>query len=91
MGTVSSISVIFDTGANYSCYPNKINFVNLEEKIPPRKLKGIEKGLEISGFGIVEYYFRIESGLMIALRDQAYYVPGLPKDLPIIYPQGIHT
>ena len=28
---------------------------------------------------------------MIALRDQAYYVPGLPNDLRIIYPQGIHT
>ena len=28
---------------------------------------------------------------MIALQDQAYYVPGLPKDLCIIYPQGICT
>ena len=28
---------------------------------------------------------------MIALRDQEYYVPWLPKDLRIIYPQGIHT
>ena len=28
---------------------------------------------------------------MIALRAQAYYVPGLPKDLRIIYSQGIHT
>ena len=28
---------------------------------------------------------------MIALRAQAYYVPGLPKDLRIISPQGIHT
>ena len=28
---------------------------------------------------------------MIALRDQAYYVPGLPKDLRIISPQGICT
>ena len=28
---------------------------------------------------------------MIALRAQAYYVPGLPKDLHIISPQGIHT
>ena len=26
---------------------------------------------------------------MIALQYQAYYVPGLPKDLLIIYPQGI--
>ena len=28
---------------------------------------------------------------MIALRAEAYYVPGLPKDLRIIPPQGIFT
>ena len=28
---------------------------------------------------------------MIALRAQTYYVPGLPKDLRIIYPQFIWT
>ena len=63
--------------------------MNIEEKKFSRKLKGIAKGLEISGFGIVEYSVRSESGSMIALRAQAYYVPGLPKDLRIIYPQGI--
>ena len=42
--------------------------MNLEENTFPRKLKGIEKGLEISGFGIVEYSVRSESGRMIALR-----------------------
>ena len=42
-------------------------------------------------FGIVEYYVRSESGRMIALRAQTYYVPGLPKDLRIISPQGICT
>ena len=65
--------------------------MKLEEKNLPRKLKGIAKGLEISGFGIVEYYVRSESGSMIALWAQAYYVPGSPKDLRIISPQGIHT
>ena len=64
--------------------------MKLEEKLP-RNLKGIAKGLEISGFGIVEYSVRSESGSMIALRSQAYYFPGLPKDLRIIYPQGICT
>ena len=91
MGMVSLFSVIFDTGATYSCSSNYGDFVKLEEKKLPRKLEGIAKGLEISGFGIVEYYVRSESGRMIALRAQAYYVPGLPKDLSIIYPQGIHT
>ena len=65
--------------------------MKLEEKKFPRKLKGISKGLEISGFGIVEYSVRSESGRIIALQAQAYYVPGLPKDLRIIYPQGILT
>ena len=65
--------------------------MKLEENKFPRNLKGIAKGLEISGFGIVEYSVRNESGRMIALRDQAYYVPGLLKDLRIISTQGIQT
>ena len=61
IGMVSSVSVIFDNGATYSCSSNKGYFVNIEEKKLPRKLKGIAKGLEISGFGIVEYFIRSES------------------------------
>ena len=53
MGTVSSVSVIFDTGDTYSCSSNKGDFVKLEDKKFPRMLKGIAKGLEIFGFGIV--------------------------------------
>ena len=63
--------------------------MELEEKTFPIKLKGIAKSLEISGFGIVEYSVRSESGSMIALRAQAYYVPWLPNNLRIISPQGI--
>ena len=84
MGMVSSVSVIFDTGATYSCYSNRGDFVKLEDNKFPRNLKGIAKGLEISGFGIVEYYVRSESGRMIAIWAQAYYVPGLPNDFRII-------
>ena len=65
--------------------------MKLEEKTFPRNLKGIAKGLEIYGFRIVEYSVRSESGRMIELRAQAYYVPGLPKDLRIISPQVIPT
>ena len=90
MGMVSSFSVIFDTGANHSRSSDKGYFVKLEEKKPPRNIKGISKGLEISGFGIVEYSVRSESGHIISLQAQAYYVPGLPKDLRIISPQSIH-
>ena len=32
MGMVSSVSVVFDTIANYSCYSNKGDLVKLEEK-----------------------------------------------------------
>ena len=65
--------------------------MELEENISPRNLKGISEGLEIFGFGMIEYSVRSEIGCMIALRDQAYYIPGLPKDLRIIPPQGICT
>ena len=91
MGMVRSVSVIVDTGATYSCYSNKGDFVKLQDETFPINLKGIAKGLEIYGFGIVEYSGRSESGHMIAFRAQAYYVPGLPKDLRIMYPQGIRT
>ena len=91
MGMVISVSVIFYTGYTYSCSSNKGDFVKLEEKKFPRNLKGIAKSLDISGFGIVEYSVRSEIGRIIALRAQAYYVPGLPKYLHIISPQGIRT
>ena len=65
--------------------------MNLEENKFPRNLKGIAKVLEISGFRIVEYSVRSKSGHMIVLRTQEYYITGLPKDLRIIFPQGIHT
>ena len=53
---VGLISVIFDTGYTYSCSSKKVGFLDIEEKVFPRNIKGIAKGLEISGFGIVEYY-----------------------------------
>ena len=65
--------------------------MKLEDKIFPINIKGIAKGLDIYGFGIAEYSVRIESGSMIALQAQAYYVPGLPKDFHFISPQGIRT
>ena len=84
---VSSVSVIFDTGATYSCSSNKGEFLKLEDEMFPKNLKGIAKGLEISGFGIVEYSVRRKSEHMVALEDQAYCVPGLPKYLRIISSQ----
>ena len=72
MGMGISVSFIFDTGATYSCSSNKGDFVKFEERKSPRKLKGIAKVPEISGFGIVEYSVRSESGCMIALWAQAY-------------------
>ena len=88
---VSLVAVIFYTGATYYFYYNKGDFVGLEENMLPRKIKGIAKGLDISGFGIVTYYVSSDSWHMIALRYQAYYVPVLPKYLCIIFPQGICT
>ena len=45
--------------------------MKIEENKIQRNLKGTAKGLEISGFGIVEYSVRSESGRMIVLRAQA--------------------
>ena len=91
VGMLISVQVIFDTGDTYSCSSSKGDFLKLEEKKFPIKLKGIAKVFEISGFGIIEYSVRSESGRIIALQAQQYYVPGLPKDLRIISPQGILT
>ena len=41
----------------------------LEENIYPRKLKYIAEDLAIDGVGVVEYYFRFDSGCMIVLRS----------------------
>ena len=60
MGMVRSVLVIFDTGATYSCSYNKGDSVKLENNMFPRNLKGMEHGLEISGFGIFKYSFRSE-------------------------------
>ena len=49
---VRSASVIFDTGDNYSCYSNKGDNDNIGDKMSPRNLKSIEKGLDIYGFGL---------------------------------------
>ena len=58
MGMMSSVSVIFDTGATHSCSSKKVDFAKLEDKTFPRKLKGTAKGLDIYAFRIVEYPIR---------------------------------
>ena len=65
MGTMISISLIFDTGLTYSYSSNKGDFMDCEEKILPRNLKGIAIDLDISGFGVVEHYVMSESECMI--------------------------
>ena len=62
-----------------------------EKKMPPRNLKGIDKGLKIYGFGIVGYSIRSKSGSMIEIWAQAYNLPGLLKDFRILDPQVICT
>ena len=61
-------------------------FWDIEEKTLPRNLNFISKGLGIYRFIIFEYYVSSESGLMIALKNQAYCVPDLLKYLRIIKP-----
>ena len=58
--------------------------MDIEENTSSKKLKDIDEGLDMSGFGIFEYYIRSESGRMIALQSQKHYVPGILKHLRII-------
>ena len=71
------VSVIFYTGATYSCYSNILYSVDLEEKTHPINIRGITKDLDIYEFGIIEYYVRSESGSIIKFQDQANYITGL--------------
>ena len=56
----------------------------LEEKTFRRNIKVVAKGPDIYAFGIVDCRFISESGHIIVLWYQAYYVPGLPKYLRIL-------
>ena len=91
MVIMKTVSVIFDTRDNYSFFPNKGYFVNFEEIKSPIKLKVVAKVIDIDVFEMLEYYVRSENGHINTLRYQAYNIPGLQKDLRIIYPQGILT
>ena len=77
MGIMTAVSVIFNTGYTYSFPFIKAYFVDLEEKIFPIKLKVIAKGLDISGFGTVEYSTMSEIGHIISLGYWSYYIPRL--------------
>ena len=83
---VRSVSVFFDIVYTYSCSSNKGDFLELEKKMLPKHIKGISKGIDATGFGIVEYSVRSESGNIIALRDLAYYVPVLHKYFGLHFP-----
>ena len=67
MVTITSFSVIFDTGATYSRYFIKGDSVDLWNMTLPRNLKCIAKGLDIYGYVIVDYSLRIESEYKIEL------------------------
>ena len=91
MGMMTSVSVIFVNVETYSCSSNKIYCVDIEYKIYPINIKGIDKFLDIYGFSIVEYSVRSESGRIIMIPNQKYYVPRLLEYLFIISPKVILT
>ena len=84
-----SALVIFDTGATYLCYSNKINVLDIEEDKSTINIKGITKCIGFYVFGIVGCYVRIETGCIIVLWYQEYYVSGSPTYFCIISPQVI--
>ena len=53
MGMVSSVSVIFDTGATYSCSSNKGDFLKIEEENPQEGSEALQKVLRFMDLGLL--------------------------------------
>ena len=68
-----------DTGASKCSTGNRNDFVDYQEFDDHNKktLDGITTGLQIEGFGTVEYVITASHNIQITMSIQAYYVPGL--------------
>ena len=73
----STFSIIWDSGASISIYPNKDDFVGPMVASPGigTRLNGIIKGLSVQGRGYVMWQVLDTSGQLCALKVSAYYVP----------------
>jgi hypothetical protein len=69
-------TLTYDTGASRCITGNKSDFVQLYPDGPRHKvIKGIVKGLDIEGEGIVEYTLTCDDGTNVTIRASVYFVP----------------
>ena len=85
-------TLILDTGASKCSTGNRNDFVDYQafDDHNKKTLDGIAAGLQIEGFGTVEYVITADDNSQITLSIQAYYVPGL-ADTRLVSPQGLVT
>ena len=81
--------VMLDTGATRAVTFEKKDFVSYNRKDESKVLKGIAKGLNIVGEGVIQYQFQADDGSDIVLNIKAYHVPDMPMRL--ISPQDMRT
>lgn len=81
--------VMLDTGATRAVTFEKKDFVSYNIKDESKVLKGIAKGLNIVGEGVIQYQFQADDGSDIVLNIKAYHVPDMPMRL--ISPQDMRT
>eukprot|EP00957_Ditylum_brightwellii_P006812 516140-Ditylum_brightwellii.AAC.3 len=84
-----SEELMLDTGATRAVSFEKKDFVSYSKKNKGRILKGIAKGLNIKGIGVIQYQFQADEGSEIMLNIKACHVPEMPMRL--ISPQDLET
>ena len=86
--TPDEVLLIFDTGASISISNSKDDFIGEITPITHMRISGIAKGLEVKGYGTVEYTVLNDDGATVTMRiDGVLYVPGCPARL--ICPQQL--
>ena len=91
LGHGNKVPLIFDTGASYTCSPNRDDFDDFCPGPEDVQLDGIASGLSIKGTGKVKYLVKDTKNQTVTLKLQAFWVPDLPNGVRLISPQGINT
>ena len=79
-GLLAGFAVIWDTGCSFTVTPHRSDFESytpLDNKA--NMLKGVAKGLEIAGRGIVVYCLVDDDGNELQMRLPALHVPKAPR------------
>jgi hypothetical protein len=87
-GIKTFLPIIVDTGASLCVTHDKNDFVTpLTSSSIPRQLGGLAHGLSISGKGLVNWTFISDSGKILRLIIEVYYVPS--AGVRLLSPQSL--